>query len=129
MEPTDSNDNIPLSRDDCGDGAHTEREQTEGLASLQWQREEGGRMSRRETGRRTPMSTPHRLAALQEATARAGEDSDDDERRDVEGALRRIRRAATEAEEQPVIPSETTNQHVGMTQFEEDAKGLVARLW
>ena len=85
MEPTDSNDNVPLSRDECGDETHTEREQAEGLASLQWQREEGGRMSRRETRRRTPTSTPHRLAALQEATARAGEDSDDDERRDVEG--------------------------------------------
>ena len=113
MEPTDSNDNVPLSRDECGDETHTEREQAEGLASLQWQREEGGRMSRRETGRRTPTSTPHRLAALQEATARAGEDSDDDERRDVEGALRRIRRAATEAEEQPVIPTENSNQQMG----------------
>ena len=113
MEPTDSNDNVLPSRDECSDGAQTEREQTEGLASLQWQREEGGRMSRRETGCRTPMSTPHRLATLQEAAARAGEDSDDDERRDVEGALRCIRRAATEAEEQLVIPIETTNQQVG----------------
>ena len=109
MEPTDGNDNMPLARGECGDETHTEREQAEGLASLQWQQEEGGRMSRRETERRTPTSTPYRLAALQEATARAGEDSDDDERRDVEGALRRIRRAATEAEEQPVIPTENTN--------------------
>ena len=56
-------------------------------------------MSRREIGRRTLMSTPYRLTTLQEAAARVGRDSDDDEGRDVEGTLRRIRRAA-EVEEQ-----------------------------
>ena len=112
MEPTDNASNVLPSRDEGSDGGQSEREQAEGLASLQWQREEGGRMSRRETGRRTPMSTPHRLTTLQEAAARAREDSDDDEGRDVEGALRRIRRA-TETEEPPAIQTETTNQQVG----------------
>ena len=112
MEPTDSVSNVLPSRDEGSDGGQSEREQAEGLASLQWQREEGGKMSRREMGYRTLMSMPHRLTTLQEAAARAREDSDDDEGRDIEGALRCIRRVV-EVEEPPAIQIEITNQQVG----------------
>ena len=75
------------SQDEGSDGGQTDREQAEGIASLYWQRKESGRISHQETGRQMLTSTPHRLTTLQEAAARAGRDSDNDEGRDIEGIL------------------------------------------
>jgi len=71
------------SQGDRTEGSQSDNAATEGVTMLRWQREEGGRMSRRETsgGRRTrtPTPTPHRVSAMPNATVGIRRDSDSEE--------------------------------------------------
>ena len=84
---------------------------------LRWQREDGGRMSRREmvAGRRTrtPTPTPHRVSAMPNAAAGIRGDTDSEEEAILGGMTRlpqqRQNGAATGRLDTQMI--ETTNQH------------------
>ena len=83
MEHGDDNNHVFPSQSEGTEGNQSDRTTTEGVTSLRWQREEGGRMSRHEmvTGRRTrtPTPTPHRVSAMPNTTVGIRRDSDSEE--------------------------------------------------
>ena len=95
MEHRDELNNVAPSQGDNADRAPSEIAEQEGLHAIRWQREEGGRMSRRETtgGRRTrtPTPTPHRVSAMPNTMGGAQGDSESDDRGAEGGAARQFR--------------------------------------
>ena len=83
MEHGDDTNHVFPSQGEGTEGNQSDRTTTEGVTSLRWQREEGGRMSRHEmvTGRRTrtPTPMPHRVSAMPNTAAGIRRDSDSEE--------------------------------------------------
>ena len=115
MDPTEERRQSLPSQGEGTESGCTDRELAEGLASMRWQlRDESGRFTRRDTERRTPIPTPHRVGAMPSAVAGQRGDSDDEEEGgDVSGAARRTRRTSmVTREERPDQPI-PTNQQMG----------------
>ena len=112
MEPTDEQG---LQLPSQGEEVESNRlgiEAAEELASMRWQREDGGRISRRETGRRTPTPTPHRVTAMPGAVAgQAGDSDDDEEGGDASGTARRPQRISIAIREERPAQQEIETQN------------------
>ena len=79
MEPTGDQPSSSTSQGEVVNTDTAGSEAVEALAAMRWQREDGRRISRRETGGVRP-SVPHRLSAM----ANAGQSPDDDEESEEE---------------------------------------------
>ena len=92
MDPTEGQDSVFLTQGEEAEGPPPEGTVTEGVASLRWQHEEGGRISRYKTaaGRhtRTPTPTPHRVSAMPNTVAGTRRDSDSDDSVEASGTSR-----------------------------------------
>ena len=99
------------------ESSNSERAQpTEGITMMRWEREDGGRMSRRETtiGRRTrtPTPIPHRVSAMPNAAAGARGDSDSDDGAEVGGTARQTQRPIETATGRPDTLLDQQNQQL-----------------
>ena len=116
MEPTDEQGLQFPSQAEEVESNRLGIEAAEELASMRWQREDGGRISRQDIGRRIPTLTPHRVTAMPGAVAgQAGDSDDDEEGGDASGIARRPRRTsiATREERSAQQEIEIQNQQVG----------------
>ena len=114
MEPTDEQGLQFPSQGEEVESNRLSIEAAEELASIRWQREDGRRISHRETGRRIPTPTPHRVTAMPGAVAgQAGDSDEDEEGGDASGTARRPQRIsiATREERPTQQEIEIQNQH------------------